>query len=77
MSCVNVLSDSFSFRVEGYMPKLRCPHLRENQIGHTELIHRLPEGSPSRSELHTETQLCAICSAKLANFMQRLERGEE
>lgn len=55
-----------------------CPHVRGGSLPPVTMAaqHSIP-GSPSRADLHTETQLCGPCSAVLAAILGRLERGQD
>jgi hypothetical protein len=54
-----------------------CSHVREKKSPATGVvIHKSIPGSPTRVELSSETQVCTICSARLAGFLHAIETGD-
>lgn len=52
----------------------RCAHIRRGELPAISRVqHATIPGAPTRSDLATETELCAICSGVIAATLIRLE----
>lgn len=59
------------------MTEHKCKHVANESLpAITRVTHRMLPGAPSRSDVESETDLCAICSGALVAILMQLETGK-
>ncbi len=57
------------------MTHYQCPHVRHGMLpAVTRVVQTMVPGAPSRSDLETETLLCALCTGLVVATLMGVER---